>query len=196
MRYTLCAPARAVQEIKKSKFAAFATNVASPEAAMSILAEMSDLGASHNCWAWRVGAHYRFGDDGEPAGTAGKPILQAIDGQELDRIVVVVTRWFGGIKLGAGGLMRAYGGCAAECLRNAVRQEIVETIDVEFAFAFSDLPLLIARLGEFDTRKITETFDANGVHLRLRITATKIEALRTLLGNLSRGRCEVRIVDP
>jgi putative IMPACT (imprinted ancient) family translation regulator len=61
----------------------------------------------------------RFNDDGEPAGTAGRPILQAIEGQGMDRVVVVVKRWYGGIKLGAGGLMRAYGGTAAECLRRA-----------------------------------------------------------------------------
>src|SRR3546814_18000784 len=76
--------------------------------------------ATHNCWAWRIGDDYRSNDDGEPAGTAGRPILAAIDGQGMDRVVVVVTRWFGGIKLGAGGLVRAYGGTAAECLRRAV----------------------------------------------------------------------------
>lgn len=195
MRYNLCAPARAVQEIKKSKFAAFAANATSPQAAMSILAEVSDPGATHNCWAWRIGSQYRFSDDGEPAGTAGKPILQAIDGREMDGIIVVVTRWFGGIKLGAGGLMRAYGGCAAECLRNAARQEIVETVDVEFALAFAELPLLVARLSEFDAQKVTETFDSDGVRLRLRVAATSVDALRTLLGNLSRGRCQIRVLD-
>src|SRR3546814_2284064 len=55
--------------------------------------------ATHNCWAWRIGDDYRSNDDGEPAGTAGRPILAAIDGQGMDRVVVVVTRWFGGIKL-------------------------------------------------------------------------------------------------
>ena len=195
MRYTLCARARAVQEIKKSKIVAFAANMASPESALSILAEFSDPGATHNCWAWRIGSQYRFSDDGEPAGTAGKPILQAIDGREMDRIIVVVTRRFGGIKLGAGGLMRAYGGCAAECLRNAARQPIVEMVNLEFALAFSELPLLTARLSEFDAQKIAETFDSDGACLRLRVAAAKVDALRTLLGNLSRGRCEVRILD-
>src|SRR5690606_3299943 len=100
------------QEIKKSRFLALAAPVANEETAKEFLAQNSDPAATHNCWAWRMGQNYRFSDDGEPSGTAGKPILQAIDGQELDNIVVLVTRWFGGILLGSGGLMRAYVGIA------------------------------------------------------------------------------------
>src|SRR5690606_2732749 len=81
--------------------------------------------ASHHCWAYRIGNEYRYSDDGEPGGTAGRPILQAIDGQGYDRVVVLVVRWFGGIKLGTGGLIRAYGGCAANCLRAGTRIEWV-----------------------------------------------------------------------
>src|SRR3546814_3379804 len=72
------------------------------DAALQALAEVSVPDATHNCWAWRIGDDYRSNDDGEPAGTAGRPILAAIDGQGMDRVVVVVTRWFGGLKLGAG----------------------------------------------------------------------------------------------
>jgi len=73
--------------------------------------------ANHNCWAYRVGALKReeyFSDDGEPAGTAGKPILGAILRQELTNVLVVVTRYFGGIKLGVRGLIEAYGKAASE----------------------------------------------------------------------------------
>ena len=73
--------------------------------------------ATHHCWAYRIGPAYRFGDDGEPGGTAGAPILRAIEGQGVDRVMVVVVRFYGGVKLGTGGLARAYGGTAAECLR-------------------------------------------------------------------------------
>jgi len=115
--FTLRAPVSVSQEIKKSKFLGHAAPVASEEEARAFLAGHSDLAANHNCWAWRIGQAYRFSDDGEPKGTAGKPILQAIDGQGLDNVAVVVTRWFGGILLGSGGLMRAYGGTAAPRLR-------------------------------------------------------------------------------
>src|SRR3954465_3571512 len=124
-RFALCGPAQLSQEIRKSRFVANAANVASEDAALEYLQGVADSTATHNCWAWRLGTRYRFSDDGEPAGTAGKPILLAIDGQQLDRVMVVVTRWFGGIKLGAGGLMRAYGGAAAECLRTAPRLPLV-----------------------------------------------------------------------
>jgi len=110
------------QEIRKSRFLAQAAPVDDDAAADTFIAEVSDRGATHNCWAWRLGNRYRFNDDGEPGGSAGRPILAAIDGQGLDHVVVVVTRWFGGIKLGVGGLVRAYGGCAAECLRTAPRR--------------------------------------------------------------------------
>ncbi len=93
-----------------------------------------------------MGQNYRFSDDGEPSGTAGKQILQAIDGQQLDNIVVVVTRWFGGILLGSGGLMRAYGGTAASCLRQAEKTEVIALVGFALACDFSDHALLKARL--------------------------------------------------
>src|SRR5512146_622329 len=101
---TLATDARFQQDVRKSRFVANAAPVADIEAALAFIARVSDRSATHNCWAYRIGAQYRFNDDGEPAGTAGKPILLAIDGQSLDHVAVVVTRWFGGIKLGAGGL--------------------------------------------------------------------------------------------
>ena len=104
-RFVLAAPATLRQEVKKSIFVANAANIAVPDAALDFVAAVSDRGATHNCWAYRIGQQYRFNDDGEPGGTAGRPILQAIDGQLMDRTVVVVTRWYGGIKLGAGGLV-------------------------------------------------------------------------------------------
>ncbi|MBL0408070.1 YigZ family protein [Microvirga aerilata] len=109
------------QVIKKSRFIAVAGPLANEQAARGFVTAHSDLNANHNCWAWRAGQTYRFSDDGEPSGTAGKPILQAIDRLELDHVAVVVTRWFGGVLLGSGGLARAYGGTAAACLRAAPR---------------------------------------------------------------------------
>lgn len=193
-RSTLAAPAHLAQDVRKSRFLANAANVETPEAAVAFITAVAQTDATHNCWAYRIGQQYRFNDDGEPAGTAGKPILQAIDGQGFDQVVVVVTRWFGGIKLGAGGLMRAYGGCAAECLRNAARRALIQTTDVEFALAFAALPLLRARLEEFEAHMLDETFVEDGAVVRLRLPAARVDALRSLLADLSRGRAQVRIL--
>jgi len=191
-RWTLAAPARLVQEVRKSKFVANAANVGATGAAMEFIASVSDGDATHNCWAIRVGDYYRFSDDGEPAGTAGKPILQAIDGQGIDEVVVVVTRWFGGIKLGAGGLMRAYGGCAAECLRTASRRELIDMAEVEFPLAFAALPVLKSRLAEFAAHVIGEIFVADGATLRVRLPSHRCEDFGCLVRDISRGRSSIR----
>src|SRR6202012_2980677 len=122
MLHTLVTIARHSEDIRKSRFLAQAAPVETPQQALAYVQAVSDAGATHNCWAYRIGQEYRFNDDGEPGGTAGRPILQAIEGQGIDRVVVVVTRWYGGIKLGAGGLARAYGGTAAEGMRLAERR--------------------------------------------------------------------------
>ncbi|EXB38065.1 hypothetical protein L484_020986 [Morus notabilis] len=93
------------KEIKKSKFIAIAGPISDEQSAFSFLSQ--------------VGDQYRSNDDGEPSGTAGKPIHSAIVSSGIDRVMVVVIRYFGGIKLGTGGLVRAYGGVASECLRNS-----------------------------------------------------------------------------
>ena len=158
---TLAAPASHEIEVKHSRFLARAAAVTGADEAMAWLQSVGVPDATHNCWAWRIGDDYRSSDDGEPAGTAGRPILAAIDGQGFDQVVVVVTRWYGGIKRGAGGLVRAYGGAAAECLRQAPRSPLVEYADVALPAPFEDL---------------------GAVH------AARVEALRTHLRDASRDR--------
>ena len=194
-RFTLTAPAQLLQEIRKSKFAVNASIVSSDDAAIEFLAHISDESATHNCWAWRIGQRYRFSDDGEPAGTAGKPILQAIDGQNIDGVMVVVTRWFGGIKLGAGGLMRAYGGCAAECLRQAAKVEMIETVQVEFAVEFPVLQTLRARLRALDGAIVAEDFGGEGAKLRLNLPTARLQELRILLADLTHGRAQLCVLE-
>ena len=194
-RFGLNAPARLAQEIRKSRFVANVANVASEAAALEFLRDVADHAATHNCWAWRIGQRYRFNDDGEPAGTAGKPILQAIDSQQIDNAMVVVTRWFGGIKLGAGGLMRAYGGCAAECLRQAEKSELIKTVRVEFALEFSELQRLRARLRPLDASIESEEFAGEGASMRLILPSARLTELRVLLADLTRGRVELRLLD-
>ena len=189
---TLAAPQRLAQEVKKSRFVAHAWSVASPAEALSLLEGVRDPGASHHCWAYRLGQQYRFSDDGEPGGTAGKPILQAIDGQGCDRVMVVVARWFGGIKLGAGGLVRAYGGCAAECLRNAPKIPLVEKREVRLWLPFAALAPLQARLHEFEAERLGEAFDAEGATLSLSLPPASVDALARLAGDLSRGKASLK----
>ena len=195
MRFVLSAAATLRQEVKKSIFVANAANVSSPTEALDFVAAVADRSATHNCWAYRLGQQYRFNDDGEPGGTAGRPILQAIDGQRMDNTAVVVTRWFGGVKLGAGGLARAYGGCAAECLRLAAKTAAVEMGAVAVALPFSALPLLHARLAEFGASIAEERFDADGAELRLTLPAARIDALRGWITDATRGRSTLRQVD-
>ncbi|HVT32348.1 MAG TPA: YigZ family protein [Rhodanobacteraceae bacterium] len=187
-RFTLTADASFQQEIRKSRFLARAAPAERVDAALAFVARVGDRDATHNCWAYRIGSEYRFSDDGEPAGTAGKPILQAIDGQAFDRVAVVVTRWFGGIKLGAGGLVRAYGGTASECLRTARRVAIVERTRACIRCDFAAAAALHAHFAEFGIAKLDERFDANGVELAIELPAERLDALAKLVGDLTRGR--------
>nr|CAB3483270.1 unnamed protein product [Digitaria exilis] len=107
------------REIKRSKFIAIAAPVPNERAAMAFLDEVKDPRATHNCWAYKLGEQFRYNDDGEPSSTAGKPIYSSIISSGIDMVMVVVIRYFGGIKLGTGGLVRAYGGVASECLKDA-----------------------------------------------------------------------------
>lgn len=190
--YTLDRTETFEQEIRKSRFLAVACVVESDTEAKARLAEISDLAATHNCWAWRIGQAYRFSDDGEPSGTAGKPILQAIDGQALDRTLVVVTRWFGGILLGSGGLIRAYGGTAALCLRAAAKTEYVERVALSVSLGFSDLALVKARLAALPGLVMDdETYHGTGARLAFRVPAEKAEETGRLIVDLTSGRAEI-----
>ncbi|MFC4728900.1 IMPACT family protein [Coralloluteibacterium thermophilus] len=195
-RETLAAPAEHAVEIRKSRFLARAAPVASPGEAAAFVEAVADPGATHNCWAWRIGGQYRSSDDGEPAGTAGRPILAAIDGQDCDRVAVVVTRWYGGVKLGAGGLVRAYGGCAAECLRRADRLPLLDTVALRLDCAYPELATLRARLGEQAAAVEDEAFGAERVVLHVRALAERVETLRALHRDLTRGSGAFVLLDP
>lgn len=190
---TLASKVRHEVEIKHSRFIAQAMPVTSPEQALAFFKEVGDADATHNCWAWRLDGEYRFNDDGEPAGTAGRPILSAIDGQGLDRIAVVVTRWYGGIKLGAGGLVRAYGGTAAECLRTAPRQPLIAMSDLEILFGFEDTGAVHSTLMQFAAEKTSEHFDATGSTVNVRLPLSEVEQIKIALRNATRDRAQVRV---
>lgn len=188
MAFTLEALCEYREEIRKSRFLALAAPVESPAAAQAFLEAHSDRAASHNCWAWKCGAQYRFSDDGEPGGTAGRPILAAIEGQDCDRVAVLVIRWYGGIQLGTGGLARAYGGSAARCLQGGTRIELVARVQARCHVPFAELARIRARLAEWQVVIEREDFDAAGAGLLLSLPAERLELLRRQLGDLSRGQ--------
>jgi uncharacterized YigZ family protein len=193
--HTLAVEARHSEDVRKSRFLAQAAPVETPQQALAWVQTVSDAAATHNCWAYRIGQDYRFNDDGEPGGTAGRPILQAIEGQGIDRVAVVVTRWYGGIKLGAGGLARAYGGTAAECLRRAEHVPIVAMARLGLHCDFAELARMKARLKELGTEIEQENFDANGVTLHLRLPQDKAAEAKARIIDISRGRSEAYSLD-
>jgi uncharacterized YigZ family protein len=195
MSETLAAAASFELEVRKSRFLVHADTIDAPERAPDFLARVADAGATHNCWAYRVGQHYRSSDDGEPAGTAGRPILAAIDGQGLDLVVVVVTRWYGGIKLGAGGLARAYGGSAAECLRRAARRALVAQAEADLECAFAHAATVHALLAGCGAVKLGERYAADGLSLHVRLPAAGVDALARALADATRGQARLRLRD-
>lgn len=188
MPSTLIGPCEFREEIRKSRFITLAAPINSPADAQAFIEQHSDLNATHNCWAWKLGAQYRSTDDGEPGGTAGRPILAAIESQDFDQVVVLVIRWYGGIQLGTGGLARAYGGGANKCLQQADRRALVNRVEVIFDCSFSELALVKLRLSELDGRVQEEVFTAVGVDLKVALAPEQIDTFQRQLSDISRGR--------
>ena len=191
MSDTLASPASHAIEVKHSRFLAQAASVESAAQALAFLADIARTPATHHCWAYRIGNDYRSSDDGEPAGTAGRPILAAIDGQGFDRVMVVVTRWYGGVNLGAGGLVRAYGGTAAECLRTAPRRALIDYRELVVQAGFEDTGAIHAALAAHGAERLDEAFDAEGLRMRVRLPADRVDALAAQLRDATRNRARI-----
>lgn len=188
MPYTLANPTELTEEIKKSRFIVNAAPIINAEQAAQFIESVSDLNATHNCWAWKIGQQYRFNDDGEPTSTAGRPILSAIEGQDCDQVVVVVTRYFGGIKLGTGGLIRAYGGSASHCLQQAELIELISRTSLQFHCYYNEWPIIENRLKELEAIVEQQNFDAEGVTVDIAITQDKLLILKKNISDITRGR--------
>lgn len=189
---TLSAPASFQTEIKRSRFVAHAARVDEPGETLTFLESVADLAATHNCWAWKLDQQYRFNDDGEPGSTAGKPILSAIEARDLDHVMIVVTRYFGGIKLGAGGLVRAYAGTAARCIDQAEVVQIQPQIECSIQADFCWTGQVYAALESCQAEKLEETFADGGITILARIRESAFDELRVLLRDLTRGEARVR----
>jgi uncharacterized YigZ family protein len=193
--FTLVKPRTHEVEIKKSRFIATAVSVSTLDEARLQIEAIRDARASHNCFAYEMGDQYRFSDDGEPGGTAGRPILNAIEAQGFDGVLVVVTRYFGGIKLGAGGLVRAYGGTAAECLRTAEKVEAKRVRVIELTAPFDFLGVVYSLVVRHDAKKIDETYHNNGFVLTVEIEDERIPLFEKALQDATRGQAVARVIE-
>ncbi|KAM0905168.1 hypothetical protein ACQ4PT_017543 [Festuca glaucescens] len=191
---TLVGRVRCEREIKRSKFIAIAASVPDERAAMSFLNEVKDLRATHNCWAYKVGEQLRYNDDGEPSSTAGKPIYSAIISSGLDMVMVVVIRYFGGIKLGTGGLVRAYGGVASECLKDAPTCLVKPKAHVGMEVPFDLLGTVYHQLQHFQAEDIKQDYDTGKdgtVVVMFKVEYEKIESLGSAVNSACSRKIEL-----
>ena len=156
--------------------------------------EMHD--ARHHAWAWRLGTgnsgSFRYSDDGEPSGSAGKPILAQIDGRELTDVMVVVTRYFGGTRLGVGGLVRAYGGAAAEALDLAGVREVVLRHRVSVTHGYEDSGAVASALHGLRLEPLESEYGEE-VRLILGLEAGQVESTLASLREATGGRARVDV---
>jgi len=194
MVYTLVSETIFEEDIKKSRFQAIAAPVENEQQVKMFLEKHLDITTTHQCWAWKIGHNVRFNDDGEPSGTAGRPILATIEGNDLTNVIVLVNRWYGGIKLGTGGLVRAYGGCAGQCLLLAEKIELIEKKKIYFQCQFSEWSIFQY---ELNTQGIeyTEQYTANGVEVEALLQIHQIDPLKLKIQDVTRGREQLKLLE-
>lgn len=146
--------------------------------------------ASHHCTAFRIGVDadlFRYNDDGEPSGTAGLPIMRQIEGRELTNVLVVVTRYFGGTKLGTGGLIRAYATAASHVLdASGVREHVISS-RVSVSFEYEDTSPAMRVIGLFDANVIESMYSERTV-LTIGVPRSQIEDFRNAFADALGGR--------
>ncbi len=199
---TVARAARHEETIEGSRFLASVASVGHPDEAAELVAEArrQHPEATHHCWAWRIGDQQRFSDDGEPGGTAGRPMLEVILKRELDHVAAVVVRYYGGKKLGAGGLVRAYSGAVAKALDAAGTRQVVEMTTLLVRAPFAHVDGLLRRVDEMvaelrDAARGEAGFDAEGVKLELTVPAAAAPDVMEALAETTRGAAEVSRLD-
>lgn len=187
--------------IRKSRFLAQGCHCASRAAALEFVAAIRAAwpDATHNCWAYVAGppacaAAIGQSDDGEPRGTAGRPMLNVLLHSGIGQICVVVSRWFGGIKLGAGGLVRAYQDAALACLAAMPTREAVKREKWLARVDYQHLDALKRGLGELEACSEAEEYGQQA-RLTLSLPEDRAAALRELAAAISGGRAEVTRLD-
>ena len=194
MPFTIAESVQFEEDIKKSRFQAIAVPVENEQAVKDFLEANKDHTTTHQCWAWKIGHDVRFNDDGEPSGTAGRPILATIEGNELTNVLVLVNRWYGGVKLGTGGLVRAYGGSAGQCLLLAEKIELIKKEKIYFECLFNEWSILQYELKQSEI-EYQESYTADGVQVNALAQIHQIEPLAHKIQDLTRGRAQLKIVE-
>ncbi len=146
--------------------------------------------ARHHCWAWRIGAGSRFNDDGEPGGTAGRPMLQVLEGSGLSDVAAICIRWFGGVKLGTGGLVRAYTAATSRAVDAGVGREIVPRTRLPLRLPYDLLGLRGEMEALFPSASFAGDFDEQSWLGRVEMETTDLPRLVALLQERAQGRAE------
>jgi uncharacterized YigZ family protein len=190
---TLAAPAQAETLVKKSRFLACVEPCADRTQAVARVAELRALHpqAVHVCWALLAGGQSAANDDGEPGGTAGRPMLEVLRHQDLEGVLATVVRYWGGIKLGAGGLVRAYGDAVSQALKEAQRVRLQRRVAQAAAVPFA-LEGLLRRELAFAGIAIEAAEHGAMAVLRWQVVDGEAAALRQRLTDATAGRIDFR----
>lgn len=192
---TIAAPVRAELVVQSSRFIADAIPfdlIASVDSNLQKI-KKEFYSATHHCWAYRIGAEnpdVRSNDDGEPSGTAGKPILTALERKDVTNALIIVTRYFGGVKLGTGGLARAYGEAAELALGKA--EIVTKIIYAQFSLScdYDVLPKVKSLLYKHG-RIIREEFEPMP-KIIFEVRKSEVESVKNLLVDAARGKVEIK----
>ncbi|WP_137939785.1 YigZ family protein [Chitinivorax sp. B] len=189
----LLSPVAASLEIKKSRFLGWVVPAYSRAEVQQLLdaVRRQHPDAAHHCWAWILGNDAAMNDDGEPAGTAGKPILNVLQHKQLGNTLAVVTRYYGGIKLGAGGLVRAYGQAVSLALADAILQPVVAMAELKLVVPVEQEGRLRAWLTKVGIEMAVQHDFAVRVFI-LTLPADQVVATRAELIDLTHGRVQWR----
>ena len=187
--FTLPSALQAELDIRKSRFIAYAIPVADRDAAMEELRRLREAHptATHVCWALLAGGQSGMSDDGEPSGTAGRPILEVLRHHDLDGVLAAVVRYYGGVKLGAGGLVRAYTDAIATALQDAPRVERIALASLQVEIGYPDEARVRRWIEQENYALEASAYDMN-VQLTIRMPVTAIDAAREALRDMTQGR--------
>lgn len=181
----------------RSKFLAFAIPVRTADEALDWVAQYQKeyFDARHVCWAYRLGAdgqEYRSNDNGEPSGTAGKPILGQLISHDLSDVLLVVVRYFGGVKLGTSGLIVAYRTAASEALAAANKIERLVEQEMKLTFTYDHMNLVMRMVKDLSPRIISQDYTDDGsVMMRISIRLSYVDRVRSYF--IVNGQSVVRI---
>ncbi len=189
MSHTLSTAVSSELEIRKSRFIAHAIPVADRDAAMAELRRLREENptATHVCWALLAGGQSGMSDDGEPSGTAGRPILEVLRHHDLDGVLAAVVRYYGGVKLGAGGLVRAYTDAIARVLQDAPRVERIAQALLTVEIAYPD-EARVRRWIEQEGYTLADSGYEMEVRLTVSMPVTAVDGARAALRDMTQGR--------